>query len=173
MVDKEIARVTNQYLTFALEKGIYAIDVGNVREILEMVPITKIPRTPEFMRGVINNRGSVVPVIDMRLKFEMGVTEKGVNTCIIVTEIALGGEPLVLGILTDSVQEVIQLEPQQIEPAPKLGTGINSEFIKGIGKKENVFILILDVDKLFSGDELAFIQQTGENVASPVVSAAQ
>src|SRR5512147_2571220 len=149
---------TVQYLTFKLGDEVFALDIGKVREVLDLTAITKVPRTPEFMRGVINLRGSVVPVVDLRLKFGMSRTEKTVNTCIIITEVAVDNETTVLGALADSVQEVMDLEPGQIEPAPKIGTRLNTEFIKGMGKHHDQFIVILDVDKVFSADELAAVQ---------------
>jgi len=149
---------TVQYLTFKLADEIFAFDVAKVREILELTSITKVPQTPDFMRGVINLRGSVVPVIDLRLNFGMQCTEQTVNTCIIVVEVNLNGEVLVLGVLADSVQEVVEMEPDHIEPPPQLGTKLNTEFIKGMGKVENTFVMILDIDKVFSSDELSDIQ---------------
>ncbi len=144
-----------QYLTFKLEDEVFALDISQVREVLDFTTVTKVPRTPEFMRGVINLRGSVVPVVDMRLKFEMSRTEQTVNTCIIIVEINLDGERLILGALADSVQEVIELEPGQIEPAPRIGTRLSTEFIKGMGKRDDQFIIILDIDRIFSTGELA------------------
>jgi purine-binding chemotaxis protein CheW len=152
-----------QYLTFKLSDEIFAVEVSKVREILEYIKITKVPRTPEFMRGVINVRGSVVPVLDLRLKFGMSVTEQSINTCIIVLEINFEGETTILGALADSVQEVIELEPDQIEPAPKIGTQLRTEFIKGIGKRDNEFIMILDIDRVFSGEELQAIYDQQDN----------
>ena len=149
---------TVQYLTFKMAEEIFAFDVAKVREILELIPITKVPQTPEFMRGVINLRGSVVPVIDLRLNFGMQCTEDTVNTCIIVVEVNLNGEPIVLGVLADSVQEVVEMEPDLIEPPPKLGTRLKTEFIKGMGKVEDNFVMILDIDKVFSADELIDLQ---------------
>lgn len=149
---------TVQYLTFKMAEEIFAFDVAKVREILELIPITKVPQTPEFMRGVINLRGSVVPVIDLRLNFGMRCTEDTVNTCIIVVEVNLNGEPIVLGVLADSVQEVVEMEPDLIEPPPKLGTRLKTEFIKGMGKVEDNFVMILDIDKVFSADELIDLQ---------------
>jgi len=146
-----------QYLTFKLSDEVFALDVSNVREILEFTDITKVPKTPNFMRGVINLRGSVVPVVDMRIKFGMTATEKTINTCIIVVEVDFEGENTILGALVDSVQEVFELEPEEIEPPPKIGTGLNTEFIKGMGKKEDKFIIILDIDKLFSLQELTVV----------------
>jgi purine-binding chemotaxis protein CheW len=149
---------TRQYLTFQLGEEIFAIDVSNVREILEFTTVTKVPQTPEFMRGVINLRGSVVPVLDMRLKFGMSITEKTVNTCIIVVEVSFEGETTIIGALVDSVQEVFELEPDQIEPAPKIGTQLRTEFIRGMGKRDDQFIIILDADKVFSSEELSIAQ---------------
>ncbi|RNC71011.1 MAG: chemotaxis protein CheW [Desulfuromonadales bacterium] len=146
---------TRQYLTFTLAEETFAVDVAKVREILEFTSITKVPRTPDFMRGVINLRGSVVPVMDMRLKFGMAETEKTVDTCIIVVEVLHEEEIIVLGALADSVQEVFELEPGDIEPAPKIGTRLNTDFIQGMGKHDGQFIMILDIDRTFSGDDLA------------------
>jgi len=147
-----------QYLTFKLADEVFALDITKVREVLDYTTITKVPRTPEFMRGVINLRGSVVPVVDLRLKFGMTETEKTVNTCIIITEVSVDGEPTILGALADSVQEVVDLGPDQIEPAPKIGVKLKTEFITGMGKQHDKFIIILDIDKVFSTSELALVQ---------------
>ena len=152
---------TTQYLTFKLDKEVFALDISKVREVLDFTTVTKVPRTPDFMRGVINLRGNVVPVVDMRLKFGMSVTEKTVNTCIIITEIEMDGDTTVLGALADSVQEVIDLEPEQIEPAPRIGTRLNTDFIRGMGKRDDHFIMILDIDKVFSADDLSLVQEAG------------
>ncbi|CAG0973884.1 chemotaxis protein CheW [Geobacter sp.] len=146
---------TRQYLTFKLADEIFAVDVAKVREILEFTSITKVPQTPGFMRGVINLRGSVVPVMDMRLKFGMPETEKTVNTCIIVVEVNHEGETIIIGALADSVQEVFELEPEQIEPAPRIGTKLNTDFILGMGKHDGQFIMILDIDRTFTSEEIA------------------
>ena len=148
---------TAQYLTFRLEEEVFALDISQVREVLDFTAITKVPRTPEFMRGVINLRGSVVPVVDMRLKFGMSRTEQTLNTCIIIVEINIEGDRLILGALADSVQEVIELGPGQIEPAPRIGTRLDTDFIKGMGKRDDEFIIILDIDRIFSMDELASV----------------
>ena len=153
---ENVTEVT-QYLTFKLDEEIFALDVAKVREILEESSITKVPQTPEFMRGVINLRGSVVPVIDLRLKFGMTRTEKTVNTCIIVVEVQLEDEVIVLGALADSVQEVIEMEPAQIEAAPHIGSRLNTDFIKGMGKVDGRFIMILDIDRVFSSEELVSV----------------
>ncbi len=162
----ETAEITDirQYLTFKLGDEIFAVDVAQVREILELVTITKVPKTPEFMRGVINVRGSVVPVVDMRLKFGMPGAEETINTCIVVMEVSLDTETTVIGALVDSVREVSEFAPDQIEPAPSLGTHMNVEFIKGIGKHDEDFVIILDIDRIFSTVELASVQDVGNEV---------
>lgn len=153
----ETVMETTQYLTFKLDEEVFALDVAKVREILEESNITKVPQTPDFMRGVINLRGSVVPVIDLRLKFGMSRTEKTVNTCIIVVEVQLDDEVIILGALADSVQEVIEMEPEQIEAAPHIGSRLNTDFIKGMGKVDGRFVMILDIDRVFSNVELVSI----------------
>ena len=149
-----------QYLTFKLGEEVFELDVAKVREILDFTTVTRVPQTPDYMRGVINLRGSVVPVLDLRLKFGMSATEKTVNTCVIVVEMMVEGEVLVMGVLSDSVQEVIDLEPEQIEPAPRIGTTINTEFILGMGKHNGMFMMILDIDRVFSEGEKAAIVET-------------
>ena len=155
---------TTQYLTFKLEKEIFALDISKVLETLDSAKITKVRRTPEFMRGVINLRGNVVPVVDMRLKFGITKTENTVNTCIIIVEINLDGETTVLGALADAVQEVIELGTGQIEPAPKIGTRLKTDFIQGMGKRDEGSIIILDIDRVFSADELALVQDVSEGI---------
>jgi purine-binding chemotaxis protein CheW len=151
---------TRQYLTFKLGEGIFATEVAKVHEVLDLTTISKIPRTPDFMSGVINLRGKVVPVVDLRLCFEMTKTEKTVNTCIVVMEMLVEGEPTVIGALADSVEEVIDLEPEQIQPAPRIGTQIRTDFIKGMGKHDGNFIVILDIDRVFSAEELSAVRAT-------------
>ena len=157
---------TNQYLTFKLEDEVFALDIGKVREVLDFTLIAKVPQTPDFMLGVINLRGTVVPVVDMRLKFATTQTETTVNTCIIIVEIEIDGENTVLGALVDSVQEVMDLDPDQIEPAPRIGTRLNTKFIKGMGKRDSQFIIILDIDKVFSTDDLSIVHAEGEESAA-------
>jgi purine-binding chemotaxis protein CheW len=159
---------TTQYLTFKLDDEVFALDISKVREVLDFTAITKVPRTPEFMRGVINLRGSVVPVVDMRLKFGLSRTEKTVNTCIIIVEVTVDGENIILGTLADSVQEVLDLGADHIEPAPKIGTRLKTEFIKGMGKRDAHFIIILDIDKVFSTEELSLVQDVGEGASVEV-----
>jgi purine-binding chemotaxis protein CheW len=163
MTERKSIIMLNQYLTFKLGEEMFAIDVSQVREILDVTTITKVPRAPEFMRGVINVRGSVVPVVDLRMKFGMTGTERTKDTRIVVMEIALEGDLTTIGTLADAVHNVMDIEPTSIEPAPKVGAKWNTEFIKGIGKHNDEFIIILNVDRIFSAEELALVRPD-ENV---------
>lgn len=155
---------TALYLTFKLGDEVFALDVSQVREVLDLTLITKVPQAPEFMRGVINVRGSVVPVVDMRVKFGLPRTDDTPDTRIIVMELSLDGEMSTLGALADSVHEVVEMEPEQIEPPPKIGMRWKTEFIRGIGKRNDDFIIILDIDRVFSMDELALVDASAEAV---------
>ena len=148
---------TNQYLTFRLDQEIFALSIAKVREVLDFTEITKVPKTPDFMRGVINVRGGVVPVMDLRVKFDMEPTPQTVNTCIIIVEIVIEGEKTILGALADQVEEVLDLDPDQIEPPPRVGTGLRTEFIHGMGKRDEEFIIILNIDRVFSSEELVAV----------------
>ena len=161
---------TTQYLTFKLADEVFAVDVAKVREILDYTPATKVPGTPSFMRGVINVRGNVVPVVDMRMKFGLSETEQTVDTCIVVMEIIVEEDKTILGALVDSVQEVFELEAAQIEPPPRIGTRWRTDFIRGIGKRANELIIILDTDKVFSINELGMIQNAGEQASEPMAA---
>ncbi|MBS1128848.1 MAG: cheW34H [Nitrospirae bacterium] len=163
MATPDLTEMT-QYLTFRLDDEIFALDITKVREVLDFTTVTKVPRTPDFMRGVINLRGSVVPVVDLRLKFGMTATEKTVNTCIIIAEVSVDNDTVVLGALADSVQEVLDLDAASIAPPPRIGTKLRTEFIKGMGRQQDRFIIILDIDRVFSMDELALVKQ-GEGPA--------
>ncbi|WP_321493557.1 chemotaxis protein CheW [uncultured Desulfobacter sp.] len=160
---------TSQYLTFKLDNEIYAMDITTVREVLDIIQITKVPRMPDFMCGVINLRGSVVPVVDLRTKFGLKKEPSLKETCIVIIEVVLDGEETVLGILVDSVQEVISLEPEQIDPPPRIGTRLKTEFIRGMGKKDMDFIIILETTKVFSAEELAIVQ-TADDMPLPETS---
>ncbi len=149
---------STQYLTFKLEDEFFALDISKVREVLDYTQITKVPHMPGFMKGVINLRGSVVPVVDMKRKFGMAQTERTLNTCIIITEVKVDDQVSVIGALADSVQEVINLEPGHIESAPKIGTRLNTDFIAGMGKRDDTFIIILNIDQVFTAREIEMAQ---------------
>jgi purine-binding chemotaxis protein CheW len=144
----------SQYLTFSLDKEQFAVDIGKVREVLEFSSVTKVPRTPDFMRGVINLRGTVVPVIDLRLKLGLSRTEATIDTCVIIIEVQSPTERLVLGALADSVQEVIELDPKSIDPPPRMGTRVNIDFLRGIGKRDEQFLMLLDINRVLTDEEL-------------------
>lgn len=154
-----------QYLTFRLAEEIYAMEITRVREVLDYTRITKVPKVPEFMRGIINLRGGVVPVVDLKRKFAMGETKRSVDTCIIIVEVDVENESTLIGTLADSVREVIELNASQIEPPPKIGSHIRTEFIKGMGKQDETFIIILDINSIFTLDELSMVQSIGEKKA--------
>lgn len=144
----------NQYLTFVLDNENYALNVGKVREVLELTEITRIPRMPDYMKGVINVRSKVLPVVDLRLKFGMAEAQDGVDTAIIVTDVAAGEEAVTIGCRADAVDQVIDIPPEDIEPPPRVGTRISADFIQGIGKVDDQFIIILNLDEVFAADEL-------------------
>ncbi|KWT93565.1 MAG: chemotaxis protein CheW [Nitrospirota bacterium] len=149
---------TTQYLTFILNEETFAIDISKVREVLEYSTVTKVPQMPSYMDGVINIRGSVVPVVDLSMKFGMREFEKTVNTCVIIVEIMVGKSQTVLGAVVDSVQEVMELEADKIEPPPSIGTSLDTSFIKGMGKRDERFIIILNIDNVFSSQDMAFMR---------------
>ncbi|HKJ05737.1 MAG TPA: chemotaxis protein CheW [Geopsychrobacteraceae bacterium] len=148
-----------EYLTFKLDGDEFAVDVQKSREIVDLKSVTKVPQSPEFMLGVINLRGSVVPVIDLRLKFGMEKADKTQATSIVVLDVMVGGEMIIVGAMVDSVEEVTEIDENQIEPAPRIGTRLNTDFIKGMGKQNDQFLIILDIDRVFSSDELLLVQE--------------
>ena len=148
-----------QYLTFKLVDEIYAINVANIREVLAVPRITRVPRMPGFMSGVINLRGNVIPVLDLRMKFGLGRTPITENTSIIVTELGnifedSEDESFIVGLFSDSVEEVVTLDEGMIEPPPKIGSAVDVEFIVGMGRVDDEFMILLDIDKLLSEREL-------------------
>jgi purine-binding chemotaxis protein CheW len=147
----------NQYLTFTLDNEQYAIGVAKVREVLEHTKITRLPRTAEFMKGIINLRGAGVPVIDLRLKFGLPETPITKDTSIIVMEVESLDGKVVVGALADAVHEVVDIDEKAVENAPRFGTRLAAEFIKGVGKKDESFIIILDIDRIFNAEEMSII----------------
>jgi purine-binding chemotaxis protein CheW len=155
----------NQYLTFTLDNEQYAIAVSKVREVLEHTRITKLPRTAEFMKGIINLRGAGVPVIDLRLKFGLPETPITKDTSIIVMEVESLDGSVVVGALADAVHEVVEIEAKDIEAAPRFGTRLSAEFIKGVGKKDDLFIILLDIDRIFNAEEITVLASEQEAAA--------
>lgn len=152
-----------QYLTFLLDGKHFAFDVLKTREVLTLTPITPIPGTPEFMTGVLNLRGSVVPVMDLRKKFGMKVSDYTADTSIIIVEAVADNEVIVMGALVDAVKGVRRFENGQMEPPPKIGMKLNTDLIHAIGKTETEFIMILNVDKVLSEEDLNFARELSDD----------
>ena len=144
-----------QYLSFQVAGESYAVGVLQAREIIEYTTVTRVPHAPASVRGVINLRGSVVPVVDLAVKFGLPASEIGRRTCVVIVECTIEAESLVMGVMTDAVNHVLDLGPADIEPAPSFGTRVRAEYLKGMGKLEQGFVLLLDMDKLLSGQEAA------------------
>ena len=154
-----------QFLTFKLADEQYGLAVLQVREVLEIPRITKVPRMPNFMKGVINIRGSVVPVIDLRLKLGLAEVERSVHSRVVIIEIKTGLDEIIVGILVDSVQEVVEIIQTNIVPAPQIGTTIESAFISGIATVEQGFIIIVNIDHVFDNQEMIKIAGSAESTA--------
>ncbi len=157
-------RGVQQYLTFMIGAEEYAISLLKVKEIIEYDTITEVPKTPEWVRGVINLRGSVVPVIDLAVKFRQSPSVAGKLTCIVITEVECEGEATVMGVMVDSVRQVIDLKPQEIEEAPTFGTRVKVDYLLGMARAGKKFCLILDTEKVLSTDELL---ELPDSIADP------
>ncbi|MBN2486592.1 MAG: purine-binding chemotaxis protein CheW [Bacteroidales bacterium] len=152
-------QTTHSYLSFNIGSEIFAANVKNVINILEMSKITKVPKSPDYLKGVINLRGSVLPVVDTRIKFGLAETSYTINTCILVLEVVTGTETLRLGAIVDSVQEVFELNNNEILPAPAIGTNYKTDVLIGITRRDNNLIMILDVDKVFAVEEILSLNE--------------
>lgn len=144
-----------QYLTFMLGGETYAIGILSIKEIIEYGCLTEVPRLPEFIRGVINLRGAVVPVIDLGARFGKHVTQVAKRTCIVIIEVANGEETQDIGVMVDAVNEVLEISAGEIEPAPSFGASIRADFIDGMGKINGKFVIILDIHEVLSVEEMA------------------
>ena len=153
-----------KYLTFKLSAEEYGLEILKVQEIIKMMDITRVPRTPAFVRGVINLRGKVIPVVDLRLKFGMESRDNTDKTCVIVVQVnqsgASGSSSITMGTIVDEVSEVLDIVGSQIEPAPEFGTSVNTDFILGMGKVAKKVIMLLDIDKVLSSGELKELRIT-------------
>lgn len=157
-----IVKESGQYLTFQLGDELFAFDVLRTNEVLEVSQITRIPGSSEAMIGVINLRGSVVPVVDLRKKLNMPETEWTVDTAIIIIDTVYGGEKVILGVLVDAAKQVIMLDSSQLEPPPRVGMKLNIEYITAIGKHDGSFIILLNSDRIFSEKELITAVESAE-----------
>jgi len=154
-MSKNKNNASDSYLTFKLGEEKFGVHVGQVLNILEMTRVTEVPKAPDFMKGVINLRGMVLPVIDSRIKFGLPETQYTKNTCIVVMDLQLEDETVYIGAIVDEVLSVIEIEPEQIGPAPSIGQQYHSELIEGMARVEEEFIMLLDMQKVLSEDEIA------------------
>ena len=154
-----------QYLSFMLSGKIYAISITRIKEIIQYGQSTEVPRMPDFIRGVINLRGSVVPVIDLNVRFGKPVTVVGRRNCIIIIEVSIGDETQNIGVMVDAVNAVLEIPVSEIEPAPTFGTNIRADFIAGMGKVDGKFVIILNIQQVLSMDDMAALAEIGNNAA--------
>ncbi len=161
MTDENRFLEADQYLTFLLGGEIFALEISKVREVMDYACPTKVPRMPEYLSGVINLRGNIVSLVNLPLILGMKPVEQTVDTCIVVVEVQTENDLMQMGILADSVQEVIYIDPEKIEPPPEVGAKLNTDYIKGVGKRENRFLIVLDIDKVLSNEELARMRKSG------------
>ncbi len=157
----------SQYLTFYLAGEEYALGILRVKEILEYDTLTTVPQTPPWIRGVINLRGSVVPVVDLAVKFGLPPTPVTKRTCIVIVEVTLAGQPTVMGILADAVSQVMDLATADIAAPPTFGTAVRVDFLQGMGKVGTKFVLILDVDQVLAAPELLAAGALAARAAEP------
>jgi purine-binding chemotaxis protein CheW len=154
-----LGALAGKYLTFQLAAEEYGLEILKVQEIIGMMSVTRVPRTPDFVRGVINLRGKVIPVIDLRLKFGLEAREDTEKTCIIVVQVTAGGDRVTMGIIVDEVSEVLDIGAEQIEPSPEFGSAVDADFILGMGKVASKVIMLLDADKVLTGTEVRLVDK--------------
>jgi len=154
MADRE-----GKYLTFTLANEEYGIGILKIKEIIGMMPVTSVPQTPDFVRGVINLRGKVIPVVDLRLRFGMEEMEYTERTCIIVVEIAAESGKVVIGIVVDAVSEVLNIKAEEIEETPTFGTNLKTDYILGMAKMSDEVKILLDIDRVLTSDEMAVLEK--------------
>ena len=158
---KAMADREGKYLTFTMAEEDYGIGILKIKEIIGMMPITSVPQTPEFVKGVINLRGKVIPVVDLRLRFGMDSIDYTERTCIIVVEIEGQAGTVMIGIVVDSVSEVLNIKGEDIEDTPTFGTKLNTEYILGMAKMEGGVKILLDIDQVLSGEEIVSLEKAG------------
>jgi len=152
--NRETEQNVQQYLTFMIGGEEYAVSLLKVKEIIEYDTVTEIPKTPEWVRGVINLRGNVVPVIDLAVKFRLAASVAGKLTCIVITEVECEGEPTIMGVMADSVRQVIDIRPEDVEVPPTFGTRVKVDYLLGMARAGKKFCLLLDTEKVLSTVEL-------------------
>jgi purine-binding chemotaxis protein CheW len=158
------AALVQKYLTFALGSEVYGLDILRVQEIIGIMPITRVPQTPSFVRGVINLRGRVIPVVDLRVKFDTGSAQDTDRTCIVVVQVS-GKTSSVMGVVVDEVSEVVDIASSQIEATPEFGAGIETDFVRGVGKIGDTVVMLLDIDKVLSASEIRVLKKAASSRA--------
>lgn len=151
-----------KYLTFKLSEEIYGLEILKVQEIIGMMAVTRVPRTPLFIRGVINLRGRVIPVLDMRAKFDLAAKPDTDRTCIIVVQLNSSKSQLKMGVIVDEVNEVCDIPEDHIESTPELGSGIDTEFIMGMGKLAKKVVMLLDIDRVLAVSEISVVEEVAK-----------
>jgi purine-binding chemotaxis protein CheW len=169
---KEAEATCGQYLSFRVAGEEYAVGLLQVKEILEFDVATRVPTAPAWVLGVINLRGSVVPVIDLAVKFGLPETVVGPRTCVVIVEVALGGQSTVVGILADGVNQVVDLRPGDIQEPPPFGTHVRLEYLLGMGRAGKKFVLLLDIDRILSQDEILAASTAEPDVAATAAASA-
>ena len=164
-VNKALLNKAGKYLTFALGKEQYGLEILKVREIIGCMEITAVPQTPHHVKGVINLRGQVIPVIDLRAKFGMETAEITEQSCIIVCEIQSGNRSFSTGIIVDNVEEVLDIAGEDIEEAPQFGSSVDTNFILGMGKIQDTVKILLDIDKVLAGDDFSSLTSSLEDTS--------
>ncbi len=156
-----LTALAGKYLTFKLDVEEFGLEILKVQEIIKMMDITRVPRTPPFVRGVINLRGKVIPVVDLRLKFDMEAKVNTDKTCVIVVTVRRSSGAVVMGIIVDEVSEVLDVAGSSIEPAPEFGAAVDTSFILGMGKVAERVVTLMDVDRVLSGEDVAAVVAMG------------
>jgi purine-binding chemotaxis protein CheW len=161
----DAAAQTQQYLTFLLAGEVFAMGILAIKEIIEYANLTEVPMMPQYVRGVINLRGSVVPVIDLSVRFGKPASAVTKRTCIVIIEVMASGERHVLGVVVDAVNAVLDIPSSEIEPPPAFGASIRTDFIQGMGKVNGRFVILLDVNHVLAGDEMGVLTDAQESAA--------
>jgi purine-binding chemotaxis protein CheW len=162
MAVKSIADREGKYLTFDLAEEGYGIGILKIKEIIGMMPVTKIPKTPEFIKGIINLRGKVIPVMDLRLRFGLEAIDYTDRTCIIVVEMSGNGGIVLTGIVVDAVSEVLNIKGEDIEAPPTLGATLDTDYILGMAKTNDSVKILLDIDRVLSESEMQLIKEANQ-----------
>ena len=160
------AEQSQQYLTFMLTGETFAMGILAIKEIIEYANVTEVPMMPEYVRGVINLRGSVVPVIDLSVRFGKPASPVTKRTCIVIIEVVANGERQVLGVIVDAVNAVLDIPASEIEPPPAFGASIRTDFIQGMGKVNSKFVILLDVEHVLAADEMSLLTETQQAAAT-------